>query len=112
MNRQVTRIELLTICLLCIVGVSFLLACIGCASPVTTMHYRIDKPIDIIITDHATIQAIWESQGHTDYAEGVFVYATRTAYVQPCQWDRTLPDFYWLGHEIWHTPELGGQWHE
>ena len=27
------------------------------------------------------------------------------------KWQGSKPDFYTLGHEVWHLQECGGQWH-
>lgn len=78
-----------------------LLLCAGCAT--TPVYPRIDyvQPFLLMTIDG---KAMYPRRG-TCYLE------SRTIQVQ---WEAGTdhPDFYALGHEVWHLPELGGRFHK
>lgn len=83
-----------------------LLLLTGCAAQ-PTIYYRIDDPVNICLMD---AERIIDNSGYDAYAYP----RTRTVFV-PYTLDRQgrpTPDFYLLGHEIWHMPELGYLYHE
>jgi hypothetical protein len=76
----------------------------GCASQPDKL-YRIDKPVTIVVRDG---EAIGRSMSR-ETVRGTCLPDVRWLQVP---WDGDHPDFYVLGHEIWHLPELGGDFHE
>jgi hypothetical protein len=91
-----------------------LLACTGCASyPVPPITYTVDRGFRIVVASPADIQEMWETAAPEDRRSvgGFFDYSARTVYVEYNIHDKTQPNFEFLGHEVWHLPELGGMFH-
>lgn len=110
--RETTKLELFMVCAFLFLGIVFLLSCCtGCATQRPPMHYTVDKGFDVIVDTPERIQALWEAVGNDSRDVGGFInYSTRTIYVE---YGRDgLPNFEYLGHELWHLPELGGMFHK
>lgn len=97
----------------------------GCASrplpeipsfPAQAFHVK--QPFYIVCADQADITRIAVEYGMpaNTMAAYINIDGTRILYVP---WSgyvdvngKPIPDFDSLGHEVWHLPELGGQWHK
>lgn len=72
--------------------------CAGCASPKRPrMEYV--QPFVLVVMDGDTL---YPRRGYCDQKHR-FIYV---------RYDGDKPDFYALGHEVWHLPELGGRFHK
>jgi hypothetical protein len=89
-------------------GLAFAFACwlsaVGCASPRPDRLYQVQSPVTIVVTERERIGRMCGR----DTIVGTSFPDVRWIVVP---WDGQHPDFYVLGHELWHLPELGGDYH-
>lgn len=73
---------------------------IGCAIPKYHRVYNVTQDFQVILKDRMHFQDL-----------GVGAYMDGKRLFIPTD-DGVMPDFYYLGHELWHLKELGGRFHK
>jgi len=85
---------------------------VGCTTTDTVRRYEVVKPFTVVVASPSYIRERMESEGYNGNECGYYDAQTRTVYVRQSRNDYTLPDFEIFGHEVFHSPELGGWFHK
>jgi hypothetical protein len=111
MSREVTNSEGLLGGIIMVLLV-LLTLCSGCAGTRPQRQYAVGG-FTLIVMEQQAIRQQYKTMYGKDIA-GLRGYCDQEARVIFCEWneDRTAPSFEWLGHEVWHLNELGGNFHK
>jgi hypothetical protein len=109
MSREVTNSEGL---LGAIIMVLLIVLMSGCATQRPQKQFAVDG-FTLIVMEQSAIRQQYKTMYKKDIP-GLRGYCDQEARVIFCEWneDRTAPSFEWLGHEVWHLNELGGNYHK
>lgn len=106
MSRQVTQLELMLICLICLLGIVLT----GCVTKQPRRTYPV-QGFTLVVMEQQQIRELYKMMYGIDhpFIQG---YCDQKARVMYVSYAGDKPRFETLGHEVWHLDELGGRWHE
>jgi hypothetical protein len=83
----------------------------GCTSSREVRCYRIE-PVVLMVASRERVQEEWDKNTANSHiqVDGFFDPFNNVAWVKLGEDGR--PDFATLGEEVWHQPQLGGNWHK
>jgi hypothetical protein len=89
------------------------LLCSGCVTKYATRQYAVGG-FTLIVTEQENIQRIYRMNYGIDipYIGGFCDQESRVLFVRYDKYVGGQPDFFALGHEVWHFYELGGRFHK
>ena len=86
----------------------------GCAIPMVPQRQIAVDALTIVVADQRNIRALYRQNYGIDleYIGGFCDQRARVIFVQWDFYETNHPNFYALGHEVWHLYECGGSFHK